>query len=126
MHAIPEPVVVDARAKIIWGESPEKVLAFLQMKGVGDKDAFALIEELVAERAASIREDGLKKTRTGALFVLAPVVYYYATRSMGYRGAKGFAVLLVLGAVGLGKLTNGLSMVLRPRAVKGDLANAED
>jgi hypothetical protein len=125
MHAIPEPIVIDARAKIIWGESPEKVLTFLQSKGVGDKEAFGLIEELQKERAASIRADGIKKTWVGVLFVLAPVAYYFASMYIGYWSLKFFAALIVLGAVGLAKITNGLSMVLRPRAVTGDLANAE-
>jgi hypothetical protein len=125
MHAIPEPVVVEARAKIVWGESSAKVLAFLQTKGVGDKDALALIEELMKERAASIREDGIKKTWIGALFILAPVAYYYASLFIGYWSLKFFAALIVLGAVGLAKLTSGLSMVFRPRAVTGDLANAD-
>ena len=125
MQAIPEPIVVDARAKIVWGESPEKVLAFLQSKSVGDKDAFELIEELQKERAASIRADGIKKTWIGVLFVLAPVAYYFASMLIGYWSMKFFAALIVLGAVGLVKITNGLSMILRPRAITGDLANAE-
>lgn len=125
MHAIPEPIVVDARAKIFWGESPGKVLAFLQSKSVGDKDAFALIEELQQERAASIRADGIKKTWIGVLFVLAPAAYYFASMYVGYWSMKFFAALIVLGAVGLAKITHGLSMILRPRAVTGDLANAE-
>ena len=125
MHAIPEPLVIDARAKIIWGESPEKVLAFLQSKSVGDKDAFELIEELMKERADSIRDDGVKKAWVGVLFVLAPIVYYFVSMFIGYWSMKFFAALIVLGAVGLAKITSGLSMVLRPRAVTGDLANAE-
>src|SRR5437868_6150716 len=125
MHAIPEPIVVDARAKITWGESPEKVLAFLQSKSIGDKDAFELIEELHKERAASIRADGIRKTWIGVLFVLAPVAYYFASMFIGYWSMKFFAALIVLGAVGLAKITSGLSMVLRPRAITGDLANAE-
>jgi hypothetical protein len=126
MHQIPPSVVIDARAKIIWGDRPEKVLSFLQAKGVGDKDALALLEELVKERAASIREEGIKKTWVGALFVLAPVAYYYATLFIGYWSIKFFAALIVLGAIGVAKIMNGLSMALRPRAVKGDLANAEN
>jgi hypothetical protein len=126
MHTIPEPVVVEAQAKIVWGESSEKVLAYLQTKGVGDKQASALIEELMKERAASIREDGIKKTWIGALFVLAPIAYYFVSLLIGYWSLKFFSALIVLGAVGLAKITNGLSMVLRPRSIKGDLANAEN
>lgn len=125
VHAIPEPIVADARAKITWGENPEKVITFLQSKNAGDKDAFELIEELQKERAASIRADGIKKTWIGALFVLASVAYYFASMFIGYWSMKFFAALIVVGAVGLAKITSGLSMILRPRAVTTDLANAD-
>jgi len=123
MHAIPETLVIDARAKITWGESPEKVLAFLQSKSIGDKDALALIEGLMQERAASIRADGIKQTWIGALCVLAPIVYYFTIIFIGYWSMKFFAALLVLGVYGLVKVTTGLSMVLKPRSITGDLAN---
>lgn len=119
---IPPAVVIDARAKIIWGESPEKVRMFLQAQGVGDQEALALIEACIKERAASIREDGIKKAWAGALFVLAPVAYYYGSQAIGFWSLKLFAGLIVLGAVGAAKITNGLSLALRPRATKGDLA----
>lgn len=127
MHAIPEPVAVEARAKIMWGESPDKVRDFLMSKHVGEKDAAVLLEEIVAERAASIRSDGIRKIGWGSAFVAAPIAYYFVTHLwIGYWSYKFFAVLIVLAAIGLAKLTSGISMVLRPRAVRGDLANATD
>lgn len=127
MHAIPELIAVEARAKIMWGESPEKIRAYLMSKNVGEKDAAALLDEIVSERAASIRADGLKKIWLGGVFVAAPIVYYFVTHLyVGYWSLKFFAALIVLAAVGIAKLTSGISMVLRPRAVRGDLANASD
>jgi hypothetical protein len=125
MQHIPETVAVEARAEITWGKSPEQVLAMLQAKGVGDKDALALIEELMKERAASIRGDGVKKTVIGSLFCLAPVSYYFVSVWLGSLNLKFFAGLLVVGVIGIAKLTNGLSMLLRPGSVTGDLANPE-
>ena len=45
----------EARAKIIWGETAESVVAYLQAQGLGDKEALALVVTLQRERAASIR-----------------------------------------------------------------------
>jgi len=127
MHAIPEPIAVDARAKIMWGEPPDKVRDYLMSKHVGEKDAALLLEEVMAERAASIRSDEMKKVWLGSAFIAAPIAYYFVTHLwIGYWSLKFFAGLIVLGAVGLAKLTSGISMVLRPRAVRGDLANATD
>lgn len=125
MPAIPEPVVVEARAEIIWGKSPEKVLALLQSKGVDDKDALALIDELMAERAMIIRAEGRKKIGWGSVFIAAPVVYYFVSLLMGFLLLKLMGALIVLGLYGIGKIMTGLGMVTRPGKIRGDLANSD-
>ncbi len=125
MSAIPESVAVDARAKITWGESQESVLAFLQSKNIGDKDAFALIDELMKERASMIRSDGRQKIWLGTALILAPIAYYFVTQLIGYWSMKFFSALIVTGFVGLYKSATGFSMLLQPRSHKGDLANTE-
>lgn len=127
MHAVPEDIAVDARAKIMWGESPEKIQAYLMSKNVGEKDAAALMAEILAERSATIRADGLKKIWIGSAFVAAPILYYFVTHLwIGYWNLKAFAGLVVLAAIGLVKLTSGIGMVLRPSATRGSLANATE
>jgi hypothetical protein len=125
MQNIPEAIAVEARAEIIWGRPPNQVLELLQAKGVGDKDALALIADLLKERAASIRADGIKKTVVGSLCIVAPIIYYFFSLWLGYWSLKFFAVLIVAGVVGLAKVTSGLSMIVRPQAVTGSLANGE-
>jgi hypothetical protein len=122
---ITEQLKVDARAEVIWGRKPKEIVTMLRGKGVSEKDALALIEELMTERATLIRADGIKKSVLGGLFTLAPVAYYFFTVWMNDMSIKLFAALLVLGAYGLGKLTNGLTMVFRPRTVTASLANAD-
>lgn len=122
---ITEKLKVDARAEIVWGRNSMEVLVMLRRKGVSEKDAVALIEELMVERAEMIRAEGIKKSVFGALFTLSPIAYYFFTVWSGDMSIKLFAGLLVLGAYGIGKLTNGLKMVFRPRTVTASLANAE-
>ncbi len=129
MQTIPESIAVEARAKIIWGEAPAKVLAFLQTKGIGDKSAFALIAEINAERRREIRRRGFKKICLGVFFASLPVVIYYFKTSRGAEsglGSKGFAAAIVLGFFGLASLTTGLGMFLRPGTTTGDLSNIRD
>ena len=125
MQEIPEAIAVEARAEIVWGKSPQRVLEFLQSNGVGDKSALALIEALMSERAEMIRADGIRKMAWGVVFALTPICYYLFSMWFGYWSLKLFAGLIVLGVYGLGKLANGITMALRPRSVPGDLANAE-
>ncbi len=89
MPAIPEPIAVEARAKIIWGESVDKVRAFLRAKNIGEQDAAVLIEEIMAERTEQIRDDGKKKLWIGSAFVAAPIVFYFVSEAMGFMMLKG-------------------------------------
>lgn len=89
-----------------------------------ENEALELIAGFGNERSELIRADGIKKTSLGILFVAAPVAYYFLGQLVGYWTLKFFAATLVLGVVGLVKLTGGLTMVFRPRSVTGDLADA--
>jgi hypothetical protein len=124
MSSIPEPIAVEARAKIIWGEPPAKVFVYLQEKGVGDKDAQTLLAELLRERASTIRHDGMKKIWVGSLLLALPIGYYFIALAMGVIYLKLFAGLLVAGAFGLWRLSTGVSMVLKPGSTTGDLSDS--
>lgn len=120
---VSEKLKIDARAEIVWGKKPEEVLAMLRRNGVGQKEALSCVEELMVERVTMIRSDGMKKCVLGALFILAPIAYYLFTVWMEDMSIKIFAALLVLGAYGIGKLTNGLTMVFRPRTITASLTD---
>jgi hypothetical protein len=125
MEHIPDALVTEARCEITWGKPPERVFALLQAKGIGDRHAPGLIEELMKERAAVIRSDGMRNTALGAVFIALPIACYFFSIWLGYWSIKLFAGLIVLGFFGIAKLVDGLSMILRPRAVTGSLANGE-
>ncbi len=127
MPEVPEPIAVEARAKIMWGESPAKVHAFLISKNVGEQDAAVLLEAIIAERAESIRSDGTKKIWIGALCVAVPIAYYLVTHFLlGHWTLRGFTAPVVLGVVGIAMITQGVFMVFRSKTMSGDLSNAAD
>ena len=99
-------------------------MAYLQEKGASNQDAQALLAVLMQERASEIRHDGMKKIWVGGLLVALPIAYYVIAMAMGLMMLKLFSALIVAGAFGLWKLSTGLSMVLRPHAITGDLSNA--
>ena len=121
-----EEAKIEARAKIIWGEPPEKVLAFLQENGFGDKDAFALLSEFKKERAANIRSSGVKKITIGALLVPIPLITYLFFMSAGYINIKIMAVTGLIGIVGGWKIIDGISMIVVPSSERGDLSNLSE
>ena len=123
VSTIPDPIAVEARAKLMWGESPAKVKAYLEEKKVGPAESEALIESILAENAEATRRTCWIRIVMGTLLMLAPLAYYMVTRLVGFIQLKLFAALIVLGVIGIARATNGLSMVLRPRKVTYSLAD---
>jgi hypothetical protein len=126
MSSIPQSVAVEARAKIIWGASPATVLAFLKSQNVEEKNARALIEELLTERAELVRREGVTKMWSGALLVLVPIGYFFLTVLLEVLMVKLFGCLILVGLFGVARIANGLSMVRNPRSISGDLSNADE
>lgn len=124
MAAIPESVAVEARAKIVWGATPDAVLKFLMSEKVEAKDALALLKEILTERAEMIRSEGVMKIWTGALLVLVPVGYLLVSLVLGFLVIGLFAVLIFVGLFGVARAANGIFMVRNARTIEGDLSNA--
>ncbi|HZP59224.1 MAG TPA: hypothetical protein VFB27_02790 [Opitutaceae bacterium] len=114
MHNVPEPIVTEARAKLVWGEPPAKVLAYLREKNLGDKDAMEALRELLAENAQDRRRDGFKKILGGAFLILLPIGYYLLARTVGFIQLKLFSILILLGIIGIWRCLDGIFMILRP------------
>jgi hypothetical protein len=125
MSSIPKSVAVEARAQLFWGKSTFEVLEFLQSKNVENREALALIAEVLAERAQEVRADGVTKIWTGALLVLVPIAYFLIALLLGFLMVKLFVGLIVVGLFGVLRLAKGLFMVLSPRSVSGDLSNED-
>ena len=126
MSPIPEPVAIEARARILWGEKAEKVHAYLLAEEVNSEDAWALLAEINTERLAAIRHDGVAKIWLGLPLVLLPVALYFFSLHAPKVNARGFTAAIALGAIGLVMLTKGISMALRPESISGDLSNGRD
>lgn len=120
-----DALIIEARAKVIWGESPESVFSYLQAKGLGDKEAGELLSALLGERVAHIRRDGFRRLATGCAFMICPVVGYFVYRA-GTLSHKAFSATLVLGAWGLWKAIHGLWTVLGARKQRGEISNLSD
>jgi hypothetical protein len=64
-----EDLMVEARARVIWGESPLSVRCFLTSNGMSAADADARIKELNAEPNREIKKTGLRSTSIGTVMV---------------------------------------------------------
>jgi hypothetical protein len=121
MNTKPTSFEDEARARISWGEAPERVLDYLKTTGWGEAEASAFVAQLQQERSAQVRCDGIVKMLWGVgLIALGFVVldFSYSTTCLLGGGA------LCLG--GGGKIVQGLVMLMAPRTEKGDLSDPWD
>jgi len=113
----------EAKAKIFWGDPPEKVVAFLLIQGFSREEASGLVGELYRERAATVRANGIKKIFTGIGLMAVPIVALIVFLCIGVIPLKIFAVTIMIGLWGVWTLISGIIMVLAPKAEHGDLAD---
>ena len=129
----PDKLIIEARARIIWGEELSSVREFLTSNGMSGTDADAKIKEFNLERIREIRGIGLKNTVIGAAVLGASVIIIYLYINYGHSHAgvgRGYARVLgfpVAGAFyGFWKLMKGLICLLRPQSEHESISDMDD
>ena len=74
---ITDDLIVEARARIIWGDEPASVRCFLTSNGMAAAEADAKIKELTLERNAEIRKLGIRDVLIGVVLVAAAIIFFY-------------------------------------------------
>jgi len=127
-----DELIVEARAKIIWGEEPVSVRNFLISNGMSAEDADAKIAEFTHERNAEIRGRGIKNILIGAALIVGGSIllcYSHATANtpMGrVRSGKGLAGLVIVMLFGLWRLVTGIILVAWPKSEHGSIPDMRE
>jgi len=119
----PEKARAEARAKMIWGDSPESVASYLRMQGFSKEEAEALVRDLVKERKSAVRGIGVRKILTGIGLICVPIVTLIIFLSIGVILLKVMAIAVMVGLWGCWLVLNGIIMFLAPKSQPGDLAD---
>jgi hypothetical protein len=133
----PEPVdaknlLIEARAKIIWGEAAESVREFLISNGMSGPEADEQIKAFSLERNREIRKLGIKNTLIGAVLIAVsgitiPFLLAIPPNHGYYLDAgRGVAILVLVGLYGLWKLTNGIIYLVRPQSEHQSITDLSD
>ena len=118
-----EQLVIEARAKIIWGEPAASVRQFLVANGFSEAEAEAEISRHQRERYGSIRRQGIVGIMVGVPLVIAGVaiiqhVLHYDRSAAGVMSYRGLSVEmgagLLAGGYGLWKLVDGIFALVKP------------
>jgi len=125
-------LIVEARARIIWGDAPSSVRYFLTSNGMSAADADAKIKEFTLERNAEIRRLGVKNILIGVGLIGAGVVSFYFLfgsshiPSLSVRSAKGYGVMVLLAFCGVWKLVTGIVYLVRPKSEHGSIPDISE
>jgi hypothetical protein len=120
----PEQAQIEGRAKIFWGDPPDEVKKFLMRNSVPVAEATALVNEWFAERASTIRKNGIKKFFTGIVLATVPVIFYFVAvaKAGDFAPMKLFAVTIMVGLYGGYMFVKGAIMFCAPKSEPGDVA----
>jgi hypothetical protein len=112
----------EAKAKILWGDSPEDVGRFLIMQGFTQQEASELAGKLFAERAATIRANGVRKIITGFGLICVPVVALIIFLSMKVIPTQLLGLTVMVGLWGAWMVLKGTIMMVSPKSEPGDVS----
>ena len=129
---ITDDLIVEARARIIWGDEPASVRCFLASNGVAAAEADAKIKELTLERNAEIRKLGIRDVMIGVVLMAAAIIFFYMLfarlhiPSLTGRSASGYGVLALAALYGLWRLVNGIIRLARPKSEHGSIPDISE
>jgi hypothetical protein len=128
--ASPDELLMEARARITWGESPSEVRAFLTSNGVAAPVADARLKEFVRERNRELRSIGLRSLLIGlALVGLAGAVLAIEIPRAGpwsRTASRVMGLIFLVGGYGLWRLIKGIAYLVRPQDEPGSIPDIEE
>ena len=121
MHT--DKVISEARARIIWGESPLSVRAFLISNGISEAVAEAKLAEFNLERSAEIRKIGLRNILIGVVLTGTSGITLYV---VGLGPIRALGLVGLAGLYGLWKLVDGVIYLVRPQSERKSIPDIEE
>lgn len=122
-----EQALVEARAKVSWGDSQDTVVKYLMMQGYPHQEAAEQAAEMFKVRRAETRANGIKKLITGGCLIGAAVTVWAVFVSLDELTARVFArvvgVAVLIGCWGVWQVANGAILLLLPGLDKRDVAD---
>jgi hypothetical protein len=119
----PEKAVNEARSKIMWGDDRNTVTAFLRGNGFSAAEAKNAVDELINERAKTVRAEGVAKTIRGGALMCAPVLAVIGFLTLPFMPIYVLGASMAIGCYGFYLLIKGIFMMIAPKAEGGDVAD---
>ncbi len=124
-EAKPNKALVEARAKIIWGEAPEEAISLLAANGFGSEQAKMHVESFIRERASEIRKQGMIDLLKGTCIALAGITPIAVMCSIGLIYEKVFGLCIGIAAYGAWLLFKGIERLALGSKAEASITNLE-
>lgn len=115
--------IVEARARIIWGEEVSSVRSFLTSKGMSTAQADVMLKEFYAERNAEIRRRGLRNILVGVALIAAAGVLLSLVLAGIDLPVEGYGILVLAALYGSWKLVSGIVALFKPQSEHESISN---
>jgi hypothetical protein len=112
----------EARAKILWGDTPEEVIRFLRIQGLETEEASAIVQAMLRERMATIRAAGISKIIKGIGIAIGSALVFILFVKVGFLSIWVLGSLALACIFGLWLVLAGTLKVLNPKSEAGDAA----
>jgi hypothetical protein len=114
---------IEARAKILWGDSPEEVIKFLMIRGFSCQEASDKVHVLFKERLAEIRANGIVKILTGIFVAVGAATSFLFLVKIGFLSIWLLASAGIACVSGMWMILIGIFKVLTPKSEHGDASD---
>ena len=128
MSTSADKIIMEARARVIWGEPFLSVRDFLISNGVSAAVAEARLKEFEFERSRALRKVGLRNVLIGAVLTGAAGATLCLALPMASATSgivKALAMVLLAGIYGLWKLAKGILYLVRPKSEHRSIPDIE-
>lgn len=123
-----EQLMVEARAKITWGDEPGAVRVFLLSNGMSPAEADTQLQQLITERTAAIRKAAVRDAVIGGaiLCLCAGFIFHglkYPSRLFPTRQGQAMIFAGFVGLYGIWRLVRALFYLVRPQSETAPLTD---
>ena len=119
-------LIVEARARIIWGEEPSSVRSFLASNGMSTADSEATIKEFDTERSTDIRKLGFRNILVSVPLIGAAGFLIYLVCAGIDLPVEGYGILILAALYGMWKLVTGIIRLVRPQSEHESISNISE
>jgi len=117
-------IVIDARAKVMWGESRSDIQTWLYSQGLTEQQVRAVLRATIKERGREVRKIGIRDIAIGIVAGLGSVLIFVSEHRNPLSDNRGAWVLgILLGGISIWILIRGFDRLIGGSKHRGSITD---